>query len=67
MKSRPGEIIIIPNPGGKVSLNNEPAGTTPCPEADPGIYILTISKEGYEVWEEVVEIELGKQAVIEAE
>jgi sulfatase modifying factor 1 len=65
----PGEIIIISQPReAKVSLNNEPAGTTPLVlEADPGIYILTISKEGYEVWEEVVEIELGKQAVIEAE
>ncbi len=68
-ESIPGQVFVISQPReATVYLNDEFIGVTPLNYiVEPGTYVLTISKDGYEIWDQAIIVETEKDTVIDVE
>ncbi|MGR3294050.1 MAG: PEGA domain-containing protein [Candidatus Scalindua sp.] len=69
LKIIPGSLCISSEPSGAVIfIDSKEAGTTPLTITDPdqGKHLVEVKKDGYEIWSENVEIEMGKDASLTA-
>jgi tetratricopeptide (TPR) repeat protein len=63
-----GQLSINSTPSAQVYINDQEKGTTPLTldNLEPGTYQLKLTKEGYEAWQQEVQVKVGETTQITA-